>query len=160
MDYSSMLGGASGGGAAAGGMGMLGAGVSMYGNYMNQHKINQMERERKKRERDQHQFNMKELQFQKEDLAHDADNVKASALGNANDRGVFRSSIPQGDIKEIDFQKNNRMAALERRQAFEEGQMGSMEKMWGLQSDLERNKKYMSMINGFMNGGLTGMAGA
>lgn len=162
MDYGTAASGvgAMAGGAAGGGAGIIMGGANMAMERQNARKARKIDREQKQRQRAIHSFNINEMEETKDDIADDALHSKASALGNANSRGVLRSSIPMGDHKKIEREATNRIEAINRRQTFENEDMGRTEKIWNWQADMKKNQELMSMINQLINGGLAGYAGA
>lgn len=147
-------------GAAAGaeaGMGMLNAGIqAAMGAGLNrkQKKLNELNRGLSRRET---QEKLDDITQEGQQTQHGAFMQEQGNEGQANDRGVADSSIPEGENKEVEYQKGQRLQSLNRRKNNVTANAADQEKMWKIQREMDRSQQQMSIISSFLQNGASGM---
>lgn len=114
----------------------------------------------KQNERLQEQAQLGQIQQEGQQTQHGEQMAEGNILGEAGDRGLGDSSIPQGQIKESQYQTGQRMQALQRQQNLITNTQGNQEQIWNIQRNMSRAQNQMKLIGGFLQGGASGGMGA
>lgn len=104
----------------------------------------------------QRRFNedMKEMEFKAADINRMADDSIKDSDENANERGVYDSSIRTDATSKINDERNRRLAALERQKGYMTADLNDNNYMLNLQNQMANAEKWMQAAQA-IGGGLT-----
>ncbi len=134
------------------GLGAVNTGMSIYGG-MEQAKLSKGQRRKQKAVANRkYGQDLKEMGFQEEELKRKANEAVQGSNEQANDRGIYDSSIRTDGNQKIMDERDRRLAALERQKGYMAADLEDNNYMFELQGQMANAQKWMQIAQGIQGG--------